>query len=99
MEAVSANEPARVSRMEGPTWRLLAESITAVYPTAVVTPYVQTGATDSRRFSPVSRSVYRFSPFEMSGEERGTLHAMNERIRVESWLRGVRFYTTLVGEL
>ena len=99
VEAVSANEPARVSRMEGPTWRLLAESITAVYPTAVVTPYVQTGATDSRRFSPVSRSVYRFSPFEMSGEERATLHAKNERMHVQTWLTGIRFFEGLLARL
>jgi carboxypeptidase PM20D1 len=99
VEAVDANDPARVSRSDGPAWELLAETITAVYPEAIVTPYVQTGATDSRRFSPHSRSVYRFSPFEMSSDERATLHARDERIHVATWLQGIRFYETLLPRL
>ncbi|MCS5719318.1 M20/M25/M40 family metallo-hydrolase [Herbiconiux sp. CPCC 205763] len=99
VEIVSANDPAPVSLMEGPVWNLLAESITAAYPTAVVTPYVQTGATDSRQFSRVSRTVYRFSPFEMSADERGTLHAKNERMHVQTFFTGIRFYDGLIARL
>ncbi|SDZ07123.1 M20/M25/M40 family metallo-hydrolase [Herbiconiux ginsengi] len=99
VEILSANDPAPVSRMDGPEWNLLAESITAAYPTAVVTPYVQTSATDSRQFSRVSRTVYRFSPFEMSAEERGTLHAKNERMHVQTFFTGIRFYEGLIARL
>ncbi|QJU53748.1 M20/M25/M40 family metallo-hydrolase [Herbiconiux sp. KACC 21604] len=96
---LSSGEPARVSRMNGPRWELLKAAIESSYPDAIVTPYVQTGATDSRQFSPVSRSVYRFSPFEMSGEERSTLHAKNERMRVETWFTGIRFFDGLLRRL
>ncbi|GAA2222807.1 M20/M25/M40 family metallo-hydrolase [Herbiconiux moechotypicola] len=99
VEILSANEPARVSQMSGPRWDLLAETIGESYPTAIVTPYVQTGATDSRRFSPRSRSVYRFSPFAMSGDERGTLHAKNERMHVATWFTGIAFYERLFTRL
>jgi carboxypeptidase PM20D1 len=99
VETLSANEPAPVSQMTGPTWNLLAQAITAAYPSAVVTPYVQTGATDSRQFARVSRTVYRFSPFEMSGDERATLHAKNERMHVETFFTGIRFFEGLIGRL
>jgi carboxypeptidase PM20D1 len=99
VEILSANEPARISDMTGSRWELLSEAITASYPAAIVTPYVQTGATDSRQFSRVSPSVYRFSPFEMSGAERATLHAVDERIHVQTWLRGIRFFEGLLRRL
>jgi carboxypeptidase PM20D1 len=99
VDVTTANEPARVSRMEGPDWTLLAATIREAYPAVIVTPYVQTGATDSRWFSPLSRSVYRFSPFEMSAEERASLHARDERMHVQTWLTGIRFFERLLEKL
>ena len=101
VEALLPSEPSPVSPTSGAAWELLARTVRQTFgeDEVIVTPYVMLGASDSRHFTRISDHVYRFSPFDMSGEERGTLHAMNERIRVESWLRGVRFYTTLIGEL
>ncbi len=99
VDVLSANDPAPVSRMDGDTWSLLAETVAAVYPTAIVTPYVQTGATDSRQFARVSSTVYRFSPFEMSAAERATLHAKNERMHVDTFFAGIRFFTALLPRL
>jgi carboxypeptidase PM20D1 len=57
---------------------------------------VMLGASDGRHFTRISDHVYRFSPFEMSTEERRTLHARNERIQVATWLRGIDFYETVI---
>ncbi len=57
------------------------------------------GASDSRHFARICPPVYRFSPFEMSFAERSTLHAVNEHIRVSTWLRGIEFYERLIGAL
>jgi carboxypeptidase PM20D1 len=73
--------------------------VLASYPGTIVTPYVMLGASDSRHFCEISEHVYRFSPFEMSDEERGTLHAVNERIRVATFLRGVGFFNRLLRSL
>ncbi|MCS5733950.1 M20/M25/M40 family metallo-hydrolase [Herbiconiux daphne] len=99
VEVQSANEPAPVSQMSGPTWNLLSDAITSAYPTAIVTPYVQTGATDSRQFATLSRTVYRFSPFEMSSDERATLHAKDERMSVSTFFTGIRFFEGLIARL
>ena len=94
-----ADRPSRVSLMDGPVWDLVASTINDVYPDAVVVPYVQTGATDSRQFSHLSPTVYRFSPFHMTGHEREALHAKDERIHVPSYLTGVRFFERLIAAL
>ncbi len=92
VELVSRGEPAPVSPTSGQGWRTVTATIATTFPEAVITPYVQTGATDSRFFTALSPAVYRFTPFVLDRTERDTLHAKNERIRVRSWLSGIEFY-------
>jgi carboxypeptidase PM20D1 len=99
LEVVQPNEPSPVSPRVGAAWDRLVDTIHEVYAGTIVTPYVMLAASDSRHYTRISDSVYRFSPFEMSKEERGTLHARNERMRVSTFLRGVDFYTRLVLKL
>jgi carboxypeptidase PM20D1 len=99
IETVHPSEPSPVSPTTGAAWTLLSRTVEEIFGGVIVTPYIQLGASDSRHFTRISDYVYRFSPFEMSKDERGTLHAMNERIRVATWLRGIRFYERLVDSL
>lgn len=99
IELLHPTEPSPVSPTNGKAWELVKATIEECYPGTIVTPYVMLGASDSRHFTRISDHVYRFSPFEMSKEERGTLHAKNERIAVSTFLTGVRFYTRLIGQL
>jgi carboxypeptidase PM20D1 len=89
-------EPSPVSPTSGPTWSRVRDAIEAIYPEAIVTPYIQLGASDSRHFTGICDAVYRFTPFEISLAERGTLHAVNERIHVATWLHGISFYERLI---
>jgi carboxypeptidase PM20D1 len=90
------SEPSPISPTSGRAWLAVRNAILSVYPDVIVTPYIQLGASDSRHFTRICDAVYRFTPFEMSLEERGTLHAVNERIRVATWLRGIDFYAALI---
>jgi carboxypeptidase PM20D1 len=94
--AIHPSEPSPISPTTGPQWDTVRDAVHAVYPNVVVTPYIQLGASDSRHFTPICGAVYHFTPFEMSFAERGTLHAVNERISVATWLRGIRFYEALI---
>jgi carboxypeptidase PM20D1 len=96
---VYGSEPARVSRSEGPVWQLLSDAITDTFPGTIVTPYVMLQASDSRHFAAISDGVYRFLPFDLTTAERGTLHAIDESIRVETYLRGIAFFRRLIGVL
>jgi carboxypeptidase PM20D1 len=99
IEALHPTEPSPVSPTSGRAWQLVKSTIEENFADTIVTPYVMLGASDSRHFTRISDFVYRFSPFEMSTAERGTLHARNERIRIATFLKGVSFYTSLVGKL
>ncbi len=59
-------------------------------------PYLQLGASDSRFYTGLTDAVYRFAPFHLTRSERDALHAPDERIRVDVWLRGIRFYGALL---
>jgi carboxypeptidase PM20D1 len=96
---IDANEPAPVSRMEGPAWELLRASIETHYPEAIVTPYVQTGATDSRHFTRISEHVYRFAPFRMDAAQRRAIHSYDEHLGVDAFLAGIAWYEALLAEL
>ncbi|MFQ4147369.1 M20/M25/M40 family metallo-hydrolase [Arthrobacter sp. LAPM80] len=95
----SGHNPSPVSSFENEQFALLTRAVAASYPDAVVTPYVQTGATDSRHFTSICSAVYRFSPLLMDAEDRGTLHAVNERVRISSLGAGVVFYRELLQGL
>jgi carboxypeptidase PM20D1 len=99
IDASTPSEPSPISPSTGPAWDLIAEAITSVYPRAIVSPYVMLGASDARHFTTISPYVYRFTPFEMSSEERATLHAIDERMHVDTFLSGIRFYRTLIERL
>ena len=59
-------------------------------------PYVMLGGTDGRHAHRITDRVYRFAPFAMTREDRLTLHARDERIRIDTWLAGCRWYADLI---
>lgn len=99
VQLVEGSEAPPVSLMSGIGWELLCSTIENSYPGTIVTPYIQNGATDSRHFTRISRGVYRFTPFEMSKDERDTLHAKDERMHVQTFLRAIEFYRALIAAL
>ena len=97
IEVHEPSEPSPVSPWTGPAWQRLETAIgDALGRDIIVTPYVQLGASDSRWFTTISGHVYRFTPFRMTGAERETVHAANERVRVDVWLRGIDTYRRLI---
>ena len=91
-------DPSPVSPWHGEPWRRLARAVADALGTGIVTtPYLQLGASDSRWFTAISDHVYRFTPFHLTRAERDALHAHDERIRVDVWLRGIGFYRELIA--
>ena len=96
VEVVEANEASPVSPSEGPAYELLAETVAAVFPDAVVTPYVMMAATDARYFTGICPQVYRFTPFRMSRAQREAIHSYDEHLGVQDFLAGVTWYRRLL---
>lgn len=96
VEVLEPSEPSPVSPAHGPAWDDLAAALEEVVPGLLVSPYVMMQASDARFLTAVSEHVYRFTPFRLSTAERSCLHAKDERIRVSSYLEGVRVYAALL---
>lgn len=97
IEVRAASDPSPISPWRGQQWRRVARAIDSSLGREIVaTPYIQLGASDSRWFTGICDNVYRFTPFHLTRGEREALHAHNERIRVEVWLRGIGFYRDLI---
>jgi carboxypeptidase PM20D1 len=99
IEVLDANEPSPVSAADGPAYDLVARTIEAVFPDAVVTPYVMMAATDARHFSAVCPHVYRFAPFRMTKDQRESIHSYNEHLRIEDFLAGIEWYRQRLRDL
>ena len=61
----------------------VADLVAEHFPDAVLAPYVQTGATDSRHFTAICEHVYRFAPFRMSAAQRRAIHSYDEHLGVD----------------
>lgn len=97
IELRRGDDPSPVSPWRGDAWRRLSAAVSSTLGDDVVPlPYLQLGASDSRFYTGLTDAVYRFAPFHLTRAERDALHAPDERIRIDVWLRGIRFYRALL---
>jgi len=90
---VEASEP---SPIENSAFRLLARTAREIFPEAVVSTGLVTGATDARNYEGVHATRYNFSPALLTPADLPTIHGTNERIAVDNYLRMIRFYVQLL---
>jgi carboxypeptidase PM20D1 len=98
IEVVGQGEPSPVSPMDE-AYLLIEETIGAVFPDAVPTPYVMMAATDSRHFTQICERVYRFAPFRMTKAQREAIHSYDEHLGIDDLIDGVAWYRTLIERL
>ena len=94
-----AVEPSPLSPTDSDAFDLLSKTVDEVYPAVKTVPFVMNGGTDAKHFSSICDNVYRFGGFRFSAEERASMHGNDERLKTESYLRGVRFYVKLLMNL
>jgi carboxypeptidase PM20D1 len=99
VEVLEAGEPSPVSPIDDDAFRLITDTIEAVFPDAVATPYIMMGATDARFFTALCPRVYRYTPFRMSRAQRASLHSFDEHLGVEDLADGTRWYRLLLEGL
>ena len=73
-----SREASSVSHLGGPAWNVLARTIRSVFSDTLVSPYLVVGGTDARHYLGLTRNVYRFSPIQMSQDDRNAV-AWNQR--------------------
>ena len=96
VEIVQGMNPSRISRTDDEPWQRLSRAIRATWTDAAVSPYLMLACSDSRHYGAISDHVYRFSAMALSKEERGMIHANNERIPLDKVVQTVAFYQRLI---
>lgn len=99
IERVDGEDPPPVSRTDNDAWQALVDAIHVLDTRISVVPYVQTGGTDSRHFTRICDSVYRFAPLHMTRAQRDSIHAPNEKVAVDTLERGSAFHRALITGL
>jgi carboxypeptidase PM20D1 len=92
-------EASPLSPTDDEVWRTLQLTIRQTYPDAVVAPYLVVGATDARHFRELTPHVYRFAPNVLDSRDLARMHGTDERVPVDGYLHGVRFYAQLIQNL
>ena len=96
VDVVMGMNPSRISRTDDEPFQRLSKAIRGTWTNAVVSPYLMLACSDSRHYGVLSDHVYRFSAMALTKEERGLIHANNERIPLETIVKTVAFYQRLM---
>ncbi|WP_186755869.1 M20 family peptidase [Echinicola salinicaeni] len=91
------SEPSKVSSTDSFGYKEIQKTISQIFPSTLVSPYLVVGGTDSRHFSEISENIYRFSVIKLNKGNIKSFHGLNERIPVSDFENSIRFYQQLIS--
>ncbi|GAA6011066.1 hypothetical protein JCM11491_005925 [Sporobolomyces phaffii] len=87
-------EPAPLTPTSGPAWDLMAGTARHIFPGSVVAPSGMIANTDTKRYWPNTRNIYRWVPAPL--ELIKNFHTVDERIHVDAHLSSIKFFYKLI---
>ena len=75
------------------------QAVGKIFPDVITSPYLMTGASDSRFMSRVSDCCLRFAPFRITQEQMDSVHGIDENIDIHTLAPAVDFYRFLMTEV
>ena len=96
LEVLREQDVSRVTDSKGEGYRLVERVIQGNFPGIVTSPYIMTGATDSRNYERICDNVVRFAPVVYGPEQMKGIHGMNENIGIDCLSGAVDFYKSLI---
>lgn len=91
-EVIDSGVESKLSSTNTDGFQLIKKAVETSYNDVVVSPYIQTGASDSRFMSCVSDNIYRFVPFKISNDQLKTVHGYDENVDVSTLASAVDCY-------
>ena len=96
MEVRHASDYTRPVDIHGEAFRTVQRVVSETFPGCPSSPYVMTGATDSRFYQKICDSVVRFAPVIYGPEQMKGMHGINENIEISCLPGAVDFYRNLI---
>lgn len=93
---IHGTNPSPFADVTSPQWALVKEAVSETWPGVIVSPYMMVACSDSRHFCKICDNVLRFSAMELSKEERGRIHGLNERIPAEKIGKAMEFFARII---
>ncbi len=85
-----------VSDWNAKGYKVISDSIRSVYGDIIVAPGLMVGGSDSKHYGKAAKNSYRFNPFPLSANELSGLHGIDERIKKDDFLNGIRSYAKII---
>ncbi|XP_007523184.1 N-fatty-acyl-amino acid synthase/hydrolase PM20D1 [Erinaceus europaeus] len=99
MHVLNSFEPLPVSPSDDQAlgYQLLRQTLKSVFPEVdIVVPGTCIGNTDSRHYTNLTSSIYRFNPVFLQPRDFQSIHGINEKISVQAYENQVKFMFELI---
>lgn len=91
--------PSGLSDHRSEAFGLIRRAVATVFPDVKTTPYIMTGASDSRFMGCVSENCLRFTPFVIDDVQLDSIHGVDENVDVSALAPAVEFYKYIMTEI
>lgn len=96
VEIIDPGFQSEIADFRAEPFKLVEKAVSAVFPDVVSSPYIMTGASDSRYVDRICDNCIRFAPFKISDEQLGGIHGLNENVDISALAPAVDFYKYLM---
>ena len=96
MDVLQASDYTAPADIQGEAFKTVQRTVERVFPGCPSSPYVMTGATDSRFYEEICENVVRFAPVVYGPEQMKGMHGVNETIGIDCLPGAVDFYKNLI---
>lgn len=90
--------PSPLTDHNSAAYRLVEKAVSTVFSDVTPSPYLMTGASDSRYMSRVCDCCLRFAPFRISAQQLASVHALDENLDLSTLAPAVDFYRYIITE-
>ena len=80
-------------------FRLVERAVEAVFPGVIPSPYLMTGASDSRFMGRVCDTCLRFAPIRITDAQMASIHGVDENVDLSALAPAVDFYKYILKEV
>lgn len=98
-ELLYSHEPTAGRLLDNAQAKHLVDVIEQIYEGVSCAPYLMLAASDSHHFSKLTDKIFKFTPFQLSKELRGSIHGIDEKLPTAELAQAVMFYEELIRSL